>query len=130
MVHPLAQFLENTSSHQVGRSPMMIDPTAVRARLRQELEVLTRRHAALEAHLRNIDRELPEDFADLATTVENDEVMEGLDDAARAGLGAIRAALARLEGGGYGICAECGGNIGERRLDALPTATHCIEHAD
>lgn len=107
-----------------------IDRAAVRARLREQLAVLTRRHDALQAHLRNADRELPDDFADLATALENDEVMEGLDDAARAGLGAIRAALERLDAGLYGRCDRCGEAIGERRLAAMPTATRCIAHAD
>jgi DnaK suppressor protein len=37
----------------------------------------------------------------------------------------IDAALARLEAGEYGTCAECGGDITERRLEALPFATRC-----
>lgn len=40
---------------------------------------------------------------------------------------AIEAALGRLENGTYGICGECGGEIGVERLRAVPTATRCIE---
>lgn len=41
----------------------------------------------------------------------------------------IEAALARLEEGEYGCCAECGSEILERRLDVDPTAHLCIECA-
>jgi DnaK suppressor protein len=38
----------------------------------------------------------------------------------------LRAALARLETGGYGQCVECGAPIGTARLCALPEATTCV----
>ena len=37
----------------------------------------------------------------------------------------VREALVRLEAGEYGYCAECGGEIAERRLRALPFAVRC-----
>ena len=37
----------------------------------------------------------------------------------------VREALARLDAGEYGDCAECGGEIAERRLRALPFAVRC-----
>jgi len=40
-------------------------------------------------------------------------------------LGRVREALARLDAGEYGYCAECGGEIAERRLRALPFAVRC-----
>jgi DnaK suppressor protein len=36
-------------------------------------------------------------------------------------------ALLRIEEGSYGICARCGKEIPERRLDALPTARYDAE---
>lgn len=36
-------------------------------------------------------------------------------------------ALARLDGGTYGVCESCGGLIGKGRLRAFPRATLCIE---
>jgi DnaK suppressor protein len=39
----------------------------------------------------------------------------------------IDVALGRLESGGYGICVECGREIGEQRLLATPTVQTCIE---
>ena len=40
---------------------------------------------------------------------------------------AIDDALTRLTEGTYGICAECGVEITERRLDAVPFAKLCVE---
>jgi DnaK suppressor protein len=36
-------------------------------------------------------------------------------------------ALERVEDGSYGICRICAGEIGHARLEAVPTATQCIE---
>ena len=41
-------------------------------------------------------------------------------------LAAVRAALARLDAGTYGVCAVCGRQILDARLEALPTATTCV----
>lgn len=46
-----------------------------------------------------------------------------------AGLDQIEAALARLAGGTYGICAVCGEPISEGRLEARPWTPFCIRHA-
>jgi len=45
-------------------------------------------------------------------------------------LGRVREALARLDAGEYGYCAECGGEIAERRLRALPFAVRCTSCED
>ena len=39
----------------------------------------------------------------------------------------VREALERLDAGEYGYCAECGGDIAEGRLRALPFAVRCRE---
>lgn len=39
----------------------------------------------------------------------------------------IDIALERMAAGTYGICEECGGPIGEERLEVLPSATTCIK---
>lgn len=41
----------------------------------------------------------------------------------------VDAALARLEAGTYGMCETCGEPIGDERLEALPMARFCINHA-
>ena len=42
-------------------------------------------------------------------------------------LGAVEAALERLDDGTYGTCVRCGRPIAPERLDALPWAAHCID---
>jgi DnaK suppressor protein len=39
----------------------------------------------------------------------------------------INDALRRLEDGAYGNCADCGGEISDKRLRALPFAVRCKE---
>lgn len=63
-------------------------------------------------------------------TIAVDRAMaDALRHGARDQLERIDAALARLDEGGFGICASCGGPIGDERLEALPTTTLCIDCA-
>lgn len=39
----------------------------------------------------------------------------------------IDEALGRIEGGTYGVCAECGEDIAIKRLEARPVAKFCID---
>ena len=39
----------------------------------------------------------------------------------------IDEAMMRLAEGSYGVCAECGAEISERRLEAVPFAKLCVE---
>jgi DnaK suppressor protein len=55
--------------------------------------------------------------------------LERLGQAERLELSRIDAALARLDGGAYGTCAECGAPIGKKRLAALPWALRCTDCA-
>ena len=48
---------------------------------------------------------------------------------ARHQLAEVDAARARLADGTYGTCDECGGPVGEGRLEARPTARTCIRCA-
>ena len=44
-------------------------------------------------------------------------------------LAAIRAALARIEDGEYGLCVECEEEIEEKRLERTPAASLCLSCA-
>lgn len=59
--------------------------------------------------------------------MQNNEVIDQLDEIERAELIKIDAALNRIENGSFGICSECSGAIGEKRLKAVPFATICID---
>ncbi|WP_103333225.1 TraR/DksA family transcriptional regulator [Pseudotabrizicola formosa] len=97
---------------------------------------LLERMSVLAERLEGIGTELVShhnpDWSDLATEREADEVLEGLGQSAQAELRAIEAALRRVDTGSYGICAHCGGPIGEARLDVLPftpLCRGCVAHA-
>lgn len=42
----------------------------------------------------------------------------------------VHRAQAKLKDGSYGLCAICGAEIGDGRLEARPWAVTCIQHAD
>ena len=45
-------------------------------------------------------------------------------------LQSIRLALQRIDEGTYGTCMRCDGVIGNKRLNALPWASHCVTCQD
>ena len=98
----------------------------VRAQLQSRLDVLLRRVSAIGRDLR---RPGNPDWKERAVEVENDDVLEGLDDASRDEVAQIRAALARLDAGTYGRCARCGSASAPPRLLAMPSATICVSCA-
>ena len=64
-----------------------------------------------------------------------DEDAEGLDAEVAISqneqqlLDQVEAALERIEKGTFGVCQQCGKEIGAERLDAIPFAAHCIDCA-
>ena len=70
-----------------------------------------------------------EGFADSGqVTAERGEV-EALVGTLRDTLNDIDAALAKFDAGTYGRCEVCGNPIAEARLEAMPAARTCIDHA-
>ncbi len=72
--------------------------------------------------------ELGNEEGDNASEVENFSNQLGVTEDLESQLKKIEWALARIENGTYGVCAE-GDEIEEDRLRALPTAETCIKHA-
>ena len=66
-----------------------------------------------------------QDWEDNAIESEMDQVLEGLGHAGNAEIEAIYSALARLNDGTYGVCARCGDDISEDRLDVVPYTPLC-----
>jgi len=62
-----------------------------------------------------------ESVADLIGDLDRAEVARELDE-----LRGIEAAKQRFEEGSYGVCIDCGTDIGYARLRANPTALRCI----
>jgi len=86
---------------------------------------LLERHQRLDEHIHHRDGPVSADFEEQATERHDDEVVAALDDGVKAELGAIDAALSRIENGHFGICAGCGSEIEIPRLEAVPFATAC-----
>jgi DnaK suppressor protein len=68
-------------------------------------------------------------LADAASDTYERELDEGLEEDAREQLRQIESALARIESGEYGTCTVCGKEIPVERLEAMPSATLCIDDA-
>ena len=98
----------------------------IRAKLVDELSELLSRAGRITDHLRDAP---PSDWEELATFRENDEVVEALDEMTKQRIREIKETLRRIDGEEWGVCSECGESIGDARLEAIPTATHCIRCA-
>jgi RNA polymerase-binding protein DksA len=66
-------------------------------------------------------------LAETATVTIDREIDYSLEESEERVLAAIDAALGRIESGSYGRCEECGKEIEEERLEAIPWATLCID---
>jgi DnaK suppressor protein len=66
-------------------------------------------------------------MADTATETVEREIGNTLELHDERLLGAIDAALGRIDAGTYGQCVNCGAQIPEERLEAMPWATLCID---
>ncbi|HTO58476.1 MAG TPA: TraR/DksA family transcriptional regulator [Pseudomonadales bacterium] len=97
--------------------------------------LLARKHELLERHsrisrkTRHRDEPLPQDFAEQAVELENQELLEALDVEVAEELRQIQRALLRIESGEYDYCTGCGENIPPARLQALPTTSLCVDCA-
>ena len=96
-------------------------------------QMLEDRLAQLDARLHRIEDRLDDpvskDWEDQAVEREDSEVLQDLGNAGLKEMELVRAALARIEDGSYGICLRCGEEISEARLDAVPHAALCRDCA-
>jgi RNA polymerase-binding transcription factor DksA len=93
---------------------------------RQELATRTSRVAS---DLRRENEPLSPDFSEQAVQRENDEVLQGISDAAHDELLLIDRALRRMQAGEYFDCARCAAPIGGSRLEAVPYTDLCADCA-
>jgi DnaK suppressor protein len=67
------------------------------------------------------------DVADMSVQDVNQEIEYRLSERESQMVADIDQALLRIDEGSYGVCARCGREIPERRLEALPTARYDAE---
>ncbi|HLK86672.1 MAG TPA: RNA polymerase-binding protein DksA [Candidatus Binataceae bacterium] len=88
-------------------------------------EILEEAERALGA-LNTKSEEACADPSDRASLESDRAFLLRMRDRERKLLGKIDEAFARIDGGIYGQCEECGGQIGIERLKARPVTTLCI----
>lgn len=96
-----------------------------RQRLEARAAVLKRRTAVAPDDGAAIAGAEVHDTKDQASTQAVDEVRAADLEREEAELADIELALARIAAGTYGICCDCRSAIGNRRLEAYPTAKRC-----
>lgn len=96
-------------------------------KLKQEYET---RIDKIEDHIQNPQDDLNEHWEDQAISYRQNDMRKNLMGEARQSLIYVENALSRIENGTYGECEVCGEPIETQRLDALPYATLCMEHAE
>lgn len=61
-----------------------------------------------------------------AATAERTEVL-GLVESLKQRLDDIDAAMGKIDDGTYGVCENCGRDIGTDRMEFRPTSTYCVD---
>ena len=84
----------------------------------QELRYLDREEIKVERLGDELDKALAESAREVAVERINQQVIT---------LRQVEAALDRITQGDYDQCEDCGGEIGEKRLIAIPWAGKCVE---
>ncbi|MBI5814003.1 MAG: TraR/DksA family transcriptional regulator [Nitrospinae bacterium] len=100
-------------------------------------KVLKRKRAMLLDTDKHIDQDIKKemdirhgDDADLAESSYEQEMSFTLKTRGQDELRQIDEAIARIDNGEYGICAECGGDIPKKRLEVLPYSLYCVDCQD
>ena len=99
--------------------------TVLLEQLRQQTETARGNQSDALEHATNDDG--VKDVADQSVKDVSQEIEYRLSERASQVVADIDQALLRIDEGSYGICARCGKDIPERRLDALPTARYDAE---
>ena len=108
---------------------MSIDLNAAKQNLLKLKEEYETRIDKIEDHLQNPQDDLNEHWEDQAISYRQNDMRQNLKSEAQQSLIYVENALSRIENGTYGECEVCGEPIEEQRLEALPYATLCMDHA-
>lgn len=104
-------------------SPFQQHEDALRKKQRELLDSYERDKAAGNA----LPDDGIQDLADKAASAYSKELNFSLSDGERNLLMLIDEAFNRLRDGAYGTCTNCGVEIGEKRLQAVPWTPFCID---
>lgn len=109
---------------------MSTDLVAAKERLLKLKDEYENRIEKIEDHIQHPQDELNEHWDDQAISMRQNDMRKSLLVEAKQGLNYVQHALSRIENETYGECEVCGEDIEEKRLEALPYATLCMEHAE
>ena len=102
-------------------------PSSVRADLTSERERLAAQIDSLEPS--TSQSRVDDNFADLGQVAAEQGENQALAAQLRNELAEVERALQKLDDGTYGLCETCGQPIAPARLEAMPAARFCIDHA-
>lgn len=91
----------------------------------ETLTLVTREDAAVHAMRKGLD-EGPGDEVDHAMTRAQLDEQVSLATTLHSQLDDLASAIARFEGGGYGVCESCHEPIPAERMELFPSATLCV----
>lgn len=112
---------------------MSVDVEHFRTRLETERErvaaVVEELHSENDGSMQDeVDESVVDNhLAETASVTLDREMGYSLEENETRLLGAIEAALQRIDSGTYGRCERCGNEIEPERLEAIPWATLCLE---
>lgn len=109
---------------------MDTDHSQAKQALENLKEELLTRIRKIEDHLHNPQDELNEHWDDQAIAMRDNDMRKNLLVEAEQELQHVYNALSRIENGTYGECSVCEEAIEPRRLEAVPYATLCMQHAE
>ena len=111
-----------------GKEPMAISPDdKIRAWLKLKLYELREGMIDSLDELQGEGTHHLADLEELASDVTADGVVFEQIRSQTDTVALVEKALQRLDEGSYPTCEECGGEIGEARLAALPYASQCVD---
>ena len=99
------------------------DLTPFRTLLEDKLSTLKERLGKVK---KDRQKTYQKDFAEQAIERQNDEVLDEIAHETTLSIQQLERALQRIEDGSYGICEQCGDQISDARLAAIPEANLCI----
>ncbi len=97
-----------------------------RKKLLTKKEELYRMVSKTEQYGREADEESSQDVADKAASSYTKEFLFSHSSIERSIMQLVDEALARVEGGSFGVCIACESAIQARRLEAVPWTRYCI----
>ena len=109
---------------------MSIDLDAAKQKLLTLKEEYETRITTTKNDIQNPQDELNKDWEDQAISIRQNDTRQLLAAEARQNLVYVEDALSHIANGTYGECEVCGKPIQQQRLEAVPYATLCMEHAE